>query len=184
MIPPSYFWGRAPVLFWTTLAATLFTLGLCLTNDFNTFYLLRGLQGIFITTCNVTVLCYIKDMFFFHEHARKIGIWIAIYFVSPYIGPMCGSFILANTGNWRNPFWLSFAFNVTCLVLIIAFVDESWYRRDIPIEEQPPKGSRISKLLGVWQIRHHKSYFLEILPSFSRLTIVVSKPIVLPMITY
>ncbi|KAH0843811.1 MFS transporter [Fonsecaea pedrosoi] len=184
VIPPCYFWGRAPVLFWTTLIATLLTLGLALTDDFATFYALRGIQGLFITTCNVTVLCYIKDMFFFHEHARKIGIWISLYFISPYIGPMCGSFVVAYTNGWRNPFWLSFGFNVFCCILILAFTDESWYRRDIPREEQPPRGSRLSRLLGWWQIKHHKGYFIDVLPACSRMTLVVVKPIVLPIIVY
>ena len=31
-------------------------------------------------------LSFIKDMFFFHEHARKIGLWAWLYLLSPYLG--------------------------------------------------------------------------------------------------
>jgi MFS family permease len=74
----------------------------------------------------------IKDRFFFHEHARKIGLWAGLFLLSPYCGPLFGNFIIAGTGSWRNVFWLVFAVCAFDLLLIVLFVDESWYRRDIP----------------------------------------------------
>jgi MFS family permease len=61
------------VLFWTTVAGTLFTLGCAVTDSFTTFYGLRALMGFTLTACQTIGLSYIKDMFYFHEHARKIG---------------------------------------------------------------------------------------------------------------
>ena len=184
MIPPSYYWGRAPTLFWTTLIATLLTLGICLTDDYTTFYALRGLQGAFITTCNVAVLIYIKDMFFYHEHARKIGIWFLLYFTAPSLGPMCGSFLLAYTPGWQSPFWLSLAYNTAALCLVIAFVDESWYRRDIPTCDQPDRGKRVFRLLGLWQIRNHHGYFPAVVQSYVRVFIVIFKPVIFLAVLY
>ena len=108
-IPMIYFWGRAPVLFWTTVAGTFFTLGCCLTTSFTTFYGLRALMGFTLTAAQTIGLSYIKDMFFFHEHARKIGLWAGLFLLSPYCGPLFGNFIIAGTGSWRNVFWLVFA---------------------------------------------------------------------------
>lgn len=184
VIPPSYYWGRAPTLFWTTLIATLLTLGICLTDDYTTFYVLRALQGAFITTCNVAVLTYIKDIFFYHEHARKIGIWFLLYFTAPSLGPMCGSFIVAYTPGWQGPFWLALAYNTLAFSLIILFVDETWYRRDIPIEEQPNRGRRLFRLLGTWQIKHHYGYFPPVIQSYIRVFLVVFKPVILLAIVY
>lgn len=61
-IPFIYWWGRAPVVFWTTLSGSLFTLGCALTHDFTTFYALRALMGLTLTCCQTVGLAYIKDM--------------------------------------------------------------------------------------------------------------------------
>lgn len=176
-IPMIYFWGRFPVLFWTTVAGAFFTLGCALTSSFNTYYFLRAMMG-FTLTCGQTVgLSYIKDMFFFHEHARKIGIWASLFLLSPYAGPLLGNFILAGTGQWRPVFWMVFGGCCLDLVLIVLFCDESWYRRDIPISEQPPRGNRMMRMIGVWQIRHHKEYFFTAAHSCGRLVSVFVKRI-------
>ncbi|MCJ1393458.1 hypothetical protein MMC18_006333 [Xylographa bjoerkii] len=183
-IPFIYFWGRAPVLFWTQVAGTLFTLGCALTTSFTTFYGLRALMGFTLTACQTIGLSYIKDMFFFHEHARKIGLWAALFLLSPYCGPLFGNFIIAGTGQWRIVFWLVFAVCCLDLILIVSFADESWYRRDIPVAEQPPRGTRLLRLIGVWQIRVHKGYFLPVLTACHRLLAVFILPIIVPTMIY
>lgn len=60
-IPPIYFWGRAPVLFWSTLLGTFFTLACCLTTSFTVFYAFRALMGVTLTACQVIGLAYVKD---------------------------------------------------------------------------------------------------------------------------
>ncbi|KAF8464913.1 major facilitator superfamily domain-containing protein [Kalaharituber pfeilii] len=187
-IPVIYFWGRAPVLFWTTLSGTLFTLGCCVTTDFQTYYAMRALMGFTLTAPQTIGLAFIKDMFFFHEHARKIGIWAAVFLVAPYCGPLFGNFIVDGTGEWRPVFWLVFAFCCFVLVLIVLFIDETWYNRNIPMDKQPERGStewdRMMRLTGIWQIKHHSGYFLPVLSSCKRLTTVLFKPIMLPTMCY
>ena len=183
-IPWIYFWGRAPILFWTTAMGLFFTLGCALTHDFNTFYGLRALMGFTLTACQVIGLSYIKDMFFFHEHARKIGLWAALFLLAPYFGPMLANFIIARTDEWRNVFWLVFAIIALDLALIILFGDESWYRRDIPQEEQPDRGNRLLRLIGIWQLKVHKKYFLSIWVSCHRLVAVFIKPVIVPTMVY
>jgi MFS family permease len=159
---------------------TAFTLGATLAPDFETFYAMRALMGITLTACQAVGLSYVKEMFFYHEHARKIGIWAALLLMSPFCGPLFGNFIIARTGEWRNVFW--FVFGVCCLdlILIILFSDETWYRRDIPTELQPPRGNRLLRLIGVWQLKHHRGYFLTVQSSVHRLVAVCFKPIIIP----
>ena len=171
-----YFWGRAPVLLWTTLTGTLFTLGCCVTTSFATSYGLRALMGFSLTAGQTIGLSYIKDMFFFHEHARKIGLWAGLFLLSPYCGPLFGNFIITGTGSWRDVFWLVFAICSFDLVLIVLFLDESWYRRDILVTEQPSHGSRILLLVGIWQMHVHNGYFLPVLTPCHRLVAVFIKP--------
>jgi len=163
---------------------TFFTLGCCLTTSFKTFYGLRALMGFTLTACQVIGLSFIKDMFFFHEHARKIGLWAALFLLSPYCGPMFGNFIIAGTGEWRYVFWLVFAVCCFDLLLIILFADESWYRRDIKREEQPDRGSRLSRLIGLWQIRNHHGYFQPLSTALRRLVVVFIQPIIIPVMFY
>jgi MFS family permease len=73
-IPFIYSWGRAPVLFWTVLTVTLFLLGSALTQSFEGYYGLRTLTGFTLTAGQTIGLAFIQDMFFFHEHAKKIGV--------------------------------------------------------------------------------------------------------------
>lgn len=183
-IPFIYYWGRAPVLFWTTVAGAFFTLGCCLTTSFTTFYGLRALMGFTLTACQVIGLAYLKDMFYFHEHARKIGLWAALFLTAPYFGPLFGNFIIAGTGEWRNVFWLVFAICCFDLVLIVAFADESWYRRDIPQAQQPARGNRLLRVVGLWQIRAHRGYFSPFSTSCHRLLAVFIKPVIIPVMVY
>ena len=77
-------------------------------------------------------------------------------------------------------------FGLGCLVLglVLLCVDEPWYRRDIAPENQPSKGSRLSRVLGLWQVKHHAGYFLSPGEAYRRLLYVLLKPIMLPIMIY
>lgn len=180
----SSWWGRAPVMFWSTLAGAMFTLACAVTNDFSTFYAFRALMGLTLTSYQVTGLACVKDMFFFHEHARKIGIWVSLFIMSPYLAPFFGNFIIAGTGSWRAVFWLVFAICCADLVLIVMFADETFYNRSIPTEEQPPRGNRIMRVLGIWQLRNHSGYFRSFASCARRMISTLFKPLVIPSMLY
>jgi hypothetical protein len=50
--------------------------------------------------------------------------------------------------------------------------------------EQPSRGSRLLRLVGVWQIRVHKGYFFTVLTSCHRLAAVFIKPVIAPTMIY
>lgn len=174
------FWGRAPVLFWTTIIGFIFSIVSAVAPDAPTFYAMRSLLGWFITPAQTLSLAFIKDMFFFHERARKIGLWSFVYITSPYIGPLFSNFILAGTEDWHLVYWVSTAIIGLYLVLIVAFVDETWYNREKHSTEQPARPSgfmgRLSRTMGFWQIQHHTGYFATVFSSFARLFEVIFKP--------
>ena len=171
-------------MFWSTLAGALFTLACAVTNNFNTFYGMRALMGLTLTAFQVTGLACVKDMFFFHEHARKIGIWVAFFIMSPYLSPFFGNFIIAGLGEWRPIFWLVFAICCADLVLILAFADETFYNRSVPQTEQPNRGTRIMRVLGVWQVKNHNGYFKTFGQCVRRLLQTLFKPLVIPAMLY
>jgi len=67
---------------------------------------------------------------------------------------------------------------------MVFFLDETMYRRDIPVEDQPRRGNRILRLLGVWQIQNHKGYFSTFRNSCQRLVLAFLKPIILLVMAY
>jgi len=162
----------------------MFTLGCAESQNFNVYYAMKILQGMTATAGQTCGLAFIQDMFFFHEQARKIGIWTVCFIVAPYFGPVFANFILAGTGEWRDVQWLGFGFGCLILLCMVCFLDETMYRRDIPVESQPPRSHRILRLLGVWQIRNHKGYFATFWSSCQRLMFVFLKPIILLVMAY
>lgn len=182
-MPLLNYWGRTPVLFWSSVLGAAFTLGCALAPSFPAFYGFRTLQGVTQSTGQTIGLAFVHDMFFFHEHARKIGIWYAIYIISPFFGPFCGNFIVGTLGTWRPVFWLVFAWSCMLLTLIHLFGDETYYKRSVPVAEQPPRGrgqaARLSRVLGIWGIQHHgKGYFLPLARCYARLGEVLFKPVI------
>ena len=180
------FWGRLPVMFWSTLLGAICVLVTAVTNDFQVYYAFRTLTGFFLSSYQVVGLACIKDSFFFHEHARKIGIWVNFFILSPYLSPLFAYFILEGTGgnspfggNWRAVLWLVFAIVCMDLVLVLLFADETYYNRSIPVESQPSRGSRMMRMLGIWQLRN-SSYFPSGWACCVRIVSVLFKPVMIP----
>ena len=175
-------------MFWSTLSGTLFTLACAVTHSFDVFYGFRAMMGLTLTAYQVVGLACVKDMFYFHEHARKIGIWVALFILSPYLGPFFANFMIAGLGDWRPVMWLVFAMGCADLVLIILICDETYYERSIAIPDQPPRpqtfAARMSRIIGIWQIQHHHGYFKTLWHSCSRLLSTFLKPIIIPAMLY
>jgi hypothetical protein len=77
-------------------------------------------------------------------------------------------------------------FGTCCLdlALIVIFLDETFYNREIPMEAQPGRGNHFMRILGVWQIQNH-SYFRPVGRSYLRLFKTFFKPIIpLTMLYY
>jgi MFS family permease len=68
--------------------------------SFESFEAARIVNGIFSQVAQAGGLMWIKDLFFFHEHPRKINIWSGGVILSPYLGPLTAAFIIWHT-TWR-----------------------------------------------------------------------------------
>lgn len=182
-MPLINFWGRTPVLFWSSVLGAFFTLGCALSPDFATFYGMRTLQGVTQSVGQTVGLAFIEDMFFFHEHARKIGIWYAIYIISPFWGPFCGNFMVGSLGTWRPVFWLVFAWSIFLLTLMIVFGDECYYNRSFEPSRQPKREEgyvhRLARTFGIWQIKNRPpKYWASLARCYGRLGELFLKPVI------
>jgi nitrate/nitrite transporter NarK len=119
---------------------------------------------------------FIKDIFFFHEHARKINIWASFIILSPYFGPLITAFIIS-TQKWQWAFGVYTIMTGLCLIAQILFVDETYFNRKIPASERMPRQSRLKRIIGIeqWHSRHQRSTFAQ---AVMRSVKVISKPTV------
>ncbi|KAL8840334.1 MAG: hypothetical protein Q9170_001349 [Blastenia crenularia] len=146
------FFGRLPVFFWFATLAFVTAAWCAGATSFESFFAARVLNGLFSTVAQGGGLMLIKDMFFLHEHARKINVWSAFITVSPYLGPLLAAFIITNL-SWHWPFWIYTIETGLCLLGIIMFLDETYYDRRIPMKNQPVRQSRFLRLVGTEQYR-------------------------------
>jgi MFS family permease len=91
--------------------------------------------------------------FFFHEHARKIGIWVSAFIISPYLGTFLSA-IISNYEPWRTTFWICVVIVGLALVFVTFLGDETLYQRN-NIDKQPRKPTgylnyRIQMLTGIY----------------------------------
>jgi MFS family permease len=91
--------------------------------------------------------------FFFHEHARKIGIWGMAFVISPFLGPFLSG-IISNSESWRVTFWIEFMIVGLALTYVALLGEETLYDRD-NVDVQPPKPTgylnhRFQMLTGIY----------------------------------
>ncbi|KAK2871772.1 hypothetical protein FQN49_002839, partial [Arthroderma sp. PD_2] len=142
--------------------------------SFESFMAARILNGFFSTVAQGGGLMFINDIFFFHEHARKINIWSSFIIVSPYLGPLLTAFII-DTQIWQWAFGVYSIETGLCFIAIILYMDETYYDRKVPAAQQPARVSRWKRLIGTeqWQSRHLRNSFKD---AVMRSVIVICKP--------
>ena len=105
--------------------------------------------------CNPFFVClflaYVR--FFFHEYARKIGIWVGAFIISPYLGAFLST-IISNYNSWRLSFWINFMIVGLAFTLVTILGEETIYDRE-NLDKQPPKpigllNYRVQMLTGIY----------------------------------
>ena len=168
-------------MFWGVLIGTLCTLAGPLAPSFRVWYFSRIMGGLFLGPGNTVGLLLIEEMFFLHEHARKIGLWLSFYTCAPFFAPLLGEFMISSLGDWRTSLWLTFAICCLDCVLILTFMDETAYDRHRPAAEPMSRGSRLSRLIGRQQMSHRIG-LLSLRASVRRLLSTLTQPVVAPVV--
>ncbi|KAM5354619.1 hypothetical protein ACJ41O_001266 [Fusarium nematophilum] len=178
-VPLSSIWGRAPVLFWTTVAGLAVNIGTAVAPNYDTYFAMRVLSGLFLTSGQTIAIAFLRDIFFFHERARKVGLWAALYIASPYLGPCLGNFVIYETNHWPDVYWMGVGVVGVQLLLVVACIDETWYNREVPHFDQPTRrqdlGSRMTRVMGTWQLRH-RDYLQGTMPVLKKLFTTITRP--------
>ena len=178
-VPVSSFWGRAPVTFWTSVLGLAVIIGSATATTYPTYFAMRALTNFFLTAGQTMNIALLKDVFFFHERARKIGLSSALYIASPFLCQCLSNFVIYKTGHWPDVYWLDASVIALQIIFIVTFIDETWYNSSKHLDEQPARGEgllgRLNRLLGIWQLRHHRECFPEVLPTLKRFAMIITR---------
>ena len=179
----SNYFGRLPVFVffqcWTVGTAAWCAAA----TNFESYMAARILNGFFSASAAGGGLMWIKDMFFFHEHPRKINLWATALIFSPFLAPLVTALIITNT-TWRWAFWVDTILAATALILTLLFVDETYYPRHLAAGQRPVRGSRLMRLIGVEQ-RRTKLIPNTLFSALQRPAIAISKlPVLLSTVYY
>jgi len=151
--------GRLPVLFWSQFAGTAFMIGCTVAPTLSVFAGMRCLQAFFSTTPQITGLYAIKDMFFFHEEARRLNVWTYAFILSPYVGPFIGGFMVSANISWRWVYAIGCIYQGLVTIAIFLFGEETLYDRKLsPVPKTNAIGVRkkLETLTGVTGIKLRK----------------------------
>lgn len=169
----SAYFGRLPVLFYFLILSAATAAWAAAARSFNSFMTARILNGLFSVAGAGGGLMWIKDVWFFHEHPRKINVWSTAIILSPFLGPQFMAAIIS-VDSWRTGMWLCFGIIGLALALTVLFGDETFYPRHLMPDRIPPRKSRLLRLIGVEQTRtkYTTNTFLE---AGSRLALTATK---------
>ncbi|KAI9694490.1 MAG: hypothetical protein M1822_000106 [Bathelium mastoideum] len=147
-------YGRLPVLFWSQLLGCIVVIGAASAPTYAGFTACRVLQGFVTTAPQVIGLTMIHDMFFFHERARKVNLWVFSFLIGPFLGPFISGFLIQAI-SWRHCYAVLAGFYGASTVIISLLGDETLYDRKEPQRSTSPPGvlGRIQKLTGIAGIR-------------------------------
>ena len=158
----SAYFGRLPVLFWFGCLSAGTAAWSAAAKSFESYMASRILNGFFSIAGAGGGLMWIQDVWFFHEHPRKINIWSTAIILSPFLGPQFMAACI-HADSWRTGMWLNFGIITLGLVLTVALGDETFYPRHQPRDKIPPRKNRLLRVVGVEQFRTHytTNTFLE-----------------------
>lgn len=179
----SNYFGRLPVIFLFQSLALATCAWAAAATSLKSFIAARILNGLVASAAQGGALMWIKDLFFFHEHPRKINYVEFPIILSPYLGPLITAFIEYKV-SWRWGFWLCTILWGIGWLLIAGLLDEPYYDRTIPEEQQAPRQSRWLRLIGVEQLRAARSERRPLSVMLQPIMVITNLPVLLIVIYY
>ncbi|OAP54871.1 hypothetical protein AYL99_10571 [Fonsecaea erecta] len=154
--------GRLPVLFWFGCLSAGTAAWSAAAKSFESYMASRILNGMFAVAGAGGGLMWIKDVWFFHEHARKINIWSTAIILSPFLGPQFMAAILS-VSTWRTGMWLNFGIIMLGLALTVTLGDETFYPRHLMPDRVPKRKNRLLRVVGIeqYKTKYTTNTFLE-----------------------
>lgn len=141
-------YGRLPVLFWSQALCAISVTAAAVSPNYACFTAFRALQGFVNTAPQVVGLSFVRDMFFFHERARRVNIWVFCLMGGPFLGPFVAAW-LESVVSWRADYGFLASLHVLSTLLVVFLADETLYDRPNPRSKEPGALGRIKLIIGL-----------------------------------
>ena len=155
--------GRLPILFYFQTIALAACVWAAAATSLKSFLAARIIHGLFSSAAQGGALLWIKDLYFYHEHPRKIN-WVELPIIlSPYVGEVVTGLVTYYV-SWQWAFWIITILTGVGWLLIVFFVDETLFDRtnsNMTASVTAAQSPRWKKLLGISQIKYsrfHRSF--------------------------
>jgi len=115
--------------------------------SYSYFVAFRALHGLVATAPQVVGVSIVNDMFFFHERARKVNLWVFTFLVGSYIGPFITSRVLPEM-LWRFVMgWLAMFYFFSAIWVALLGKETLYNREDLC--KPTAAASKLSVLIGI-----------------------------------
>ncbi|WVQ72020.1 hypothetical protein IAR50_001564 [Cryptococcus sp. DSM 104548] len=124
--PLSESYGRRPIFIIAFFCYTCFQVGCALSKNTASILIFRFLGGIFASSPLTNSGALLADIWDGKLRGTAMSCFALAPFAGPSIGPIVGGYIFVAGASWRWVFWVLTIFAGVCLVLVIAFVPETY----------------------------------------------------------
>lgn len=122
-------YGRRPIYMFGTILTIVGDSILGGLNTKGSLYAANVLCGIAAAPVDSLVQISITDIFFLHEHGRRLSIYIFAMYAGSYLGPIAAGYITTGQGNWKWCAWWLVIISGGLLVIQLFSMDETLYKR-------------------------------------------------------
>ncbi|QIW16720.1 Bcr/CflA family drug resistance efflux transporter [Pasteurellaceae bacterium RH1A] len=116
--------GRKPIILLGLLGSTIASYFLTQTNDIQSFYLARLLQGLCGAAPAVVMGALVRDMFERNQFAQMMSMIMIVTMVAPLVAPIMGGY-LAKHFHWHSIFYVLVAMGLLCMLLVAFRIPET-----------------------------------------------------------
>lgn len=129
----SRIWGKRPQFL---LASTLGVIGTIIcecANDYNTLLAGRLIEGFSVAAYESLIVALVGDLYFVHQRGARVTVFQLVTNSFGVISPMISGVIYDHLG-WKYIFHIAQPFLILQLIMVILFVPETAYNRDLIYE--------------------------------------------------
>jgi MFS family permease len=138
--PTAIVFGKRPVYIFTGVVF----LGTCIwcakASSYNSLLAGRFIQGIAVSPVEVLPSATISEIFFLHERAFSLGIYVLLLLSGKNLIPLVGAVIIGNKG-WQWVFWILGISVTIALISMFFFLPETFWDRRTPTQAPSSKNS-------------------------------------------
>lgn len=116
--------GRKSTVLASLLGFALASAGCALANDYTSFFVFRGIQGLFASCGLIAGRAMIRDVYAGQQAVKAMSKVMFLFAAAPAIAPIVGAWLLDAWG-WQSIFWFLGLLGLGLAVLILFFVGET-----------------------------------------------------------